>query len=79
MLQELGAFILAGAKGPEDVKKMADMICDSRGWRWVGVYKHSRQELGIFAGSGTSHRATSVSLPRRGFAVPRSNRGRRIV
>ena len=52
MLQELAAFILAGAKGPEDVKKMADMICDARGWRWVGVYKLVRQELNIIAGSG---------------------------
>ena len=52
MLQELAAFILAGAKGPDDVKKMADMICDARGWRWVGVYKLVRQELNIIAGSG---------------------------
>lgn len=52
MLQELGAFILAGAKGVDDVKQMADMICDARGWRWVGVYKLSRGELGIVAGSG---------------------------
>lgn len=52
MLQELGAFILAGAKGTDDVKQMADMICAARGWRWVGVYKHSRGELAIVAGSG---------------------------
>ena len=52
MLQELGAFILAGAKGPADVKKMVDMICDARGWRWVGVYKVLRGELTIVAGSG---------------------------
>ncbi len=52
MLQELGAFILAGGKGTDDVKQMADMICDARGWRWVGVYKLARQELGIVAGSG---------------------------
>jgi GAF domain-containing protein len=52
MLQELGAFILAGGKGHDDVKRMADMICDARGWRWVGVYKLSRGELSIVAGSG---------------------------
>ena len=52
MLQELGAFILAGAKGTSDVKKMADMICDARGWRWVGVYKLTRGDLSIVAGSG---------------------------
>ena len=52
MLQELGAFILAGGKGHDDVKRMADMICGARGWRWVGVYKLSRGELNIVAGSG---------------------------
>ena len=52
MLQELGAFILAGAKGAKDVKQMVEMICQARGWRWVGVYKLSRQELAIVAGSG---------------------------
>lgn len=52
MLQELGAFILAGAKGTGDVKQMADMICGARGWRWVGVYKLTRGELAIVAGSG---------------------------
>ena len=52
MLQELGAFILAGGKGAADVKKMADMICEARGWRWVGVYKLIRDELAIVAGSG---------------------------
>ena len=52
MLQELGAFILAGAKGTDDVKRMADKICDARGWRLVGVYKLNRRDLCIVAGSG---------------------------
>lgn len=53
MLQELGGFILAGARGPAAVKKMADIVCDARGWRWVGVYQLSRGELAIVAGSGS--------------------------
>ncbi|MBA2623531.1 MAG: GAF domain-containing protein [Chthoniobacterales bacterium] len=52
MLQELGAFILAGAKGPADVKQMCEMIRDAGAWRWVGVYKISRGNLVIVAGSG---------------------------
>jgi GAF domain-containing protein len=52
MLQELGAFILAGAKGPDDVKRMLEMIRAARGYRWVGVYKLSRGELAIIAGTG---------------------------
>lgn len=51
MLQELGAFILAGAHGPRDVKRMAEMICGARGWRWVGIYKLVRGELKFLAGS----------------------------
>lgn len=52
LLQELGAFILAGAKGPADVKQMAEMIREARGYRWVGVYKVTRGELIIIAGTG---------------------------
>jgi len=52
MLQELGAFILAGAKGPGDVKQMVEMIRSARGYRWMGVYKLTRGELVIVAGTG---------------------------
>src|SRR3712207_1156383 len=51
MLQELGAFILAGAKGKSDVATMMRMMCDARGWRWAGVYKLTRGNLVIVAGS----------------------------
>lgn len=51
MLQELGALILAGAHGARDVKRMSQMICAARGWRWVGVYKLVRGELKFLAGS----------------------------
>jgi len=52
MLQELGAFILAGAKGPRDVKTMVEMIRAARGYCWVGIYKLRRSELTIVAGTG---------------------------
>lgn len=52
LLQELGAFILAGANGPADIKKMVEMIRAARGYRWVGVYKLTRGELVIVAGTG---------------------------
>ena len=52
MLQELGAFILAGAKGQEAVKQMLEIIQAARGYRWMGVYKLSRRELTIVAGTG---------------------------
>jgi len=52
MLQELGAFILAGAKGPRDVKTMVEMIQAARGYCWVGIYKLTRGDLAIVAGTG---------------------------
>ncbi len=52
MLQELGAFILAGGKGPEAVKQMAEMIRAACEYRWVGIYKLCRGELTIVAGTG---------------------------
>ncbi len=52
MLQELGAFILAGANGPKDVKRMVEMIQQARGYCWVGVYKLNRGDFVAVAGSG---------------------------
>lgn len=52
LLQELGAFILAGAKGPDAVKQMMEIIRAARSYRWVGVYKLAGKELKIVAGTG---------------------------
>ena len=53
MLQELGAFILAGAKGAADVKTMVEMIQTARGYCWVGIYNLKRGQLDIVAGTGS--------------------------
>lgn len=52
MLQELGAFVLADAHGPEQLKEMAEMIREARDYRWVGLYKMNRTEFVIVAGTG---------------------------
>jgi putative methionine-R-sulfoxide reductase with GAF domain len=52
MLQELGVFILAGAKGSRDVKTMVEMIQTARGYCWVGIYKMNRDDMEIVAGTG---------------------------
>ena len=52
LLQDLGAFVLAAAHGPECVKKAAEMIRAARGYRWVGIYKVTRGECVIVAGTG---------------------------
>jgi L-methionine (R)-S-oxide reductase len=52
MLQDLGAFVLAGAHGPAQLKKMAEMIRTARDYRWVGIYKVTRTEFINVAGTG---------------------------
>lgn len=52
MLPELCAFILAGARGGEQLKQIAEMIRNERDYRWVGIYKIKRCELIIAAGTG---------------------------
>jgi len=52
MLQDLGAFVLAGAHGPAQMKKMAEMIRAARNYRWVGIYKVTKKEFVIVAGTG---------------------------
>ncbi len=52
MLQELGAFVLADAHGPSEMKEMAEMIRDARSYRWVGIYKTTKTEFVIIAGTG---------------------------
>ena len=78
-MQELGAFILAGAKGPVAVKQMVEMIRAARGYRWVGIYKLFRHDLKIVAGTGDEPGVLSAvsgyarSL-RRGGGIARDHR-----
>lgn len=52
-LQELGAFVLAGARGPRQLGIMAEMIRTAHDYRWVGIYKITRGEFVIVAKTGT--------------------------
>jgi L-methionine (R)-S-oxide reductase len=51
-LQELGAFVLAGAKGPNHLCTMAEMIRAACDYRFVGIYKIVRDEFVIQAKTG---------------------------
>ena len=51
-LQELGAFVLAGARGPRQLGLMAEMIRAACDYRWVGIYKIKRGEFVIVAKTG---------------------------
>ncbi len=52
LLQDLGAYVLADSAEPLCVRKAAEMIRAERGYRWVGVYKVTRGECIIVAGTG---------------------------
>jgi L-methionine (R)-S-oxide reductase len=51
-LQELGAFVLAGAKNPDQLCIMAEMIRAACDYRWVGIYKIIRGDFVIVAKTG---------------------------
>ena len=51
-LQELGAFVLAGAREPQQLCVMAEMIRAACDYRWVGIYKISRGDFVIVARTG---------------------------
>jgi len=51
-LQELGAFVLAGAHEPQQLCELAEMIRAARDFRWVGIYKISRGDFVIVARTG---------------------------
>jgi L-methionine (R)-S-oxide reductase len=52
-LQELGAYVLAGAHNPHQLCIMAEMIRTAHDFRWVGIYKITRGEFVIVAKTGT--------------------------
>jgi L-methionine (R)-S-oxide reductase len=51
-LQELGAFVLAGARDPHQLCVMAEMIRAACDYRWVGIYKIMRGDFVIVAKTG---------------------------
>jgi GAF domain-containing protein len=51
-LQEIGAFVLAGARKPEQLCEMAEMIRAACDYRWVGIYKIVRGDFVIVAKTG---------------------------
>ena len=52
-LQELGAFVLAGAHEPHQLCMMAEMIRATRDYRFVGIYKVDHGDFVIVARTGT--------------------------
>jgi L-methionine (R)-S-oxide reductase len=51
-LQELGAFVLAGARGPRQLGVIAEMIRAACDYHWVGIYKIKRGDFVIVAKTG---------------------------
>ena len=48
-LQEIGATVIAGGKGPGVVEDIAELVQRTCKYRWVGVYKIKRNEFVIEA------------------------------
>lgn len=48
-LQEIGALIVAGGRGPAVVEEIAELIQRTCGYRWIGVYKIDRNDFVIEA------------------------------
>ena len=51
-LQEIGALILAGRRGPEILKQIAETIRKACDYEWVGIYKICRRDFIIAASTG---------------------------
>ena len=51
-LQEIGAFVLAGAKSPDQLCTIAEMIRAACDYRFVGIYKIVRGDFVIVAKTG---------------------------
>src|SRR5438067_4014781 len=48
-LQEIGATIVAGGKGPSVVEEIAELVQRTCKYRWVGIYKIKRNDFVIEA------------------------------
>ncbi len=51
-LQDIGAFVLASGCTRKNLKKVAEMIRATRNYRWVGIYKITKDDFVILAGTG---------------------------
>src|SRR6478672_2125862 len=51
-LQELGAYVLAGARDPHQLCVMAEMMRAACDYRWVGIYKIEHDEFVIVGKTG---------------------------
>src|ERR1700737_287352 len=51
-LQEIGGFVLAGGCSAKRIRQVAEMIREARHYRWVGIYKVTKEEFVSLAGTG---------------------------
>jgi L-methionine (R)-S-oxide reductase len=51
-LQEIGAFVLAGGCTKKRVKHVVEMIQAARNYRWVAIYKVTKEEFVILTETG---------------------------
>jgi L-methionine (R)-S-oxide reductase len=51
-LQEIGAFVLAGGCSAKRIRQVAEMIRAARDYRYIGIYKVTKEEFVSLAGTG---------------------------
>ena len=51
-LQTIGAFVLAGGCSKTRIKRVAEMIREARDYRWVAIYKVTKDEFVTMAATG---------------------------
>ncbi len=67
-LQEIGALIVAGGRGPAVIAEIAGLVQRTCGYRWVGVYKINRHDFIIEA--ATNKMSSKAVESRRTIMVP---------
>jgi len=78
-LQELGAYVLAGAKDPHQLCTMAEMIRAARDYQFIAIYKIVKDEFVIMAGTGNEPSAYPRFPKTQGLCGAALESGRSIV
>src|SRR5207249_8584593 len=78
-LQEIGATIMAGGKGPTVVEEIAELVQRTCKYRWVGVYKIKRDDFVIEAATNKMKPACPRFPVRQGLSAKAAEERRTVT
>src|SRR5437588_10460065 len=78
-LQEIGATIIAGGKGPTVVEEIAELVQRTCKYRWVGVYKIKRDDFVIEAATNKMKPACPRFPVRQGLSAKAAEERRTVT